>query len=238
MKQLLCILLVLLSFSCVDKNHPTGEDLIHRSITVHGGWENYQNLDEVAFLKTTKLFLADGSLESEMLQTQSFRLKPSYLAGISWTIDTVEHLIVYDGMNASKLINDEVLRNSEESAKALRLAKSADYVFFQPFKLNDPKVRSKYEGKVVLMDSINASAVKIWYEEDDSWDQWTYYFDAEGMLVANSVAHEDRTSLIENLAFQEYKGLVFNKHRKSYFVDSLLNKKYLRAEYFYEILPN
>ena len=238
MKQLVCVLLAIISLSCADKVQPTGADLINASITVHGGLQNYQNLDAVVFLKTTKLFLEDGSLESELVQTQSFRLKPSYRAGISWKRDTVEHLIVYDGMNASKLVNDEVLRNSEETAKALSLAKSADYVFFQPFKLNDPKVRSKYEGKVVLMDSIDARAVSVWYENDDSWDQWTYYFNAEGRLVANSVKHEDRISLIENLAFQEYKGVIFNKHRKSYFVDSLLNKKYLRAEYFYDIIPN
>ncbi|MFT4669337.1 MAG: hypothetical protein ACI9HJ_000909, partial [Ulvibacter sp.] len=53
---------------------------------------------------------------------------------------------------------------------------------------------------------------------------------------AASVKHNNRISLIENLEFQSYKGLLFNKVRKSYFVDSLFQKKQLRAEYRYDII--
>jgi hypothetical protein len=54
-------------------------------------------------------------------------------------------------------------------------------------------------------------------------------------LVAASVQHNNQISLIENLDFQTHKGMLFNKVRKSYFVDSELGNKQLRAAYRYDI---
>jgi hypothetical protein len=89
----------------------------------------------------------------------------------------------------------------------------------------------------MIRDSIETSVVAIKYEDDSpSSDSWRYYFDEKYRLVAASVKHNNRISLIENLEFQSYKGLLFNKVRKSYFVDSLFQKKQLRAEYRYDII--
>ena len=89
----------------------------------------------------------------------------------------------------------------------------------------------------MLRDSIETSVVAIKYKDDSpSSDAWRYYFDENYRLVAASVKHNNRISLIENLDFQTYKDMLFNKVRKSYFIDSLFQKKQLRAEYQYDII--
>ena len=191
----------------------------------------------MSFSKTTRLYKEDGLLESETVQKQSFQLQPDYLLKIKWEQGLVNHEIIYDGITTLKKENDSVIEDSIEVEKAARTALAADYVFFQPFRLLDKDTQLSYKGIQTINDSIETSVVGVSYNDDiASSDTWKYYFDTEYRLVAASVAHDKRISLIENLDFQTYKGLLFNKHRKSYFVDSLLQKKYLRAEYFYNII--
>jgi hypothetical protein len=94
----------------------------------------------------------------------------------------------------------------------------------------------RYQGKQIIRDTIETSVVSVFYEGDvPSNDSWRYYFDKKYRLVAASVSHNNSISLIENLDFQTYKGILFHKVRKSYFVDSALGNKKLRAAYRYDI---
>ena len=89
----------------------------------------------------------------------------------------------------------------------------------------------------MIGDSIETSIVAVRYENDTpSSDSWRYYFDENYRLLAASVKHNNRISFIDNLEFQTYKGILFNKVRKSYFVDSLFQNKQLRAAYHYDII--
>lgn len=236
-KSLLVLCCVFLLFSCAEKYRETGTSIVEKSIEAHGGWDSYKALEQISFDKTTWLFSEDSVLESEQIQRQEFRLQPNFLLRMSWQQDSTAHAIFYDQMNVEVYEDSLEVRSPEQIVAAKNLGASAVYVFFQPFKLISDKAILDYRGTTQLFDSLQVKEVAVSYPNDISnLDQWTYYFDTSYRLVAAKVAHEDRTSLILNTSFQEYKGVLFNKTRASYFVDSLGRKDYLRARYYYNLL--
>lgn len=225
-------------FCCLGcTNTDDASALVKHSIKAHGGQKNYKAIKALSFVKTTRLFNEDGSIESEVTQKQSFQLQPDYRVQIQWEANNDNHLIFFDGNKTIKTVNSRVINDSTEIVKARNAAKAAAYVFFQPFELINENTHLTMEDATELNDSTSAQTVSVKYDGDtaDS-DKWRYYFNDDDILVANSVVLTDHNSLIENLEFQSISGLIFNKYRKSYRVDNKLNKKYLRAEYFYENL--
>ena len=110
------------------------------------------------------------------------------------------------------------------------------YVFWQPFKLVDPTAKKVYLGKQRILDSINVLALKVYYSDDPKADVWHYYLNPNNYKIrAVKVDHNERTSMIFNERYETETGLSLNKTRKSYFLDSLGQIKYLRAAYKYEI---
>ena len=212
--------------------------LVERSVEVHGGLEAYQNLDLINWDKTTWLYDEDGVLESENIQQQSYQGGDEPAVILRWRKDSTFYEIESNQGITRYRLGDIILSEGEEVEQAEKQARSAAYVFFQPFKLLDQGANLSYEGTRTLGDSLDVEVVRVSYEGDDKdADVWRYYFDQDSKLVANSVEHLGRISLIINLEYQQdpVSGLLLNKRRKSYFVDSTLQIKYLRAEYLYEI---
>ena len=86
------------------------------------------------------------------------------------------------------------------------------------------------------MDSIEVLALQVSYSDAPNADLWHYYFTPENYkLRAVQVDHNNRTSLILNELYETQTGLLLNKTRMSYFLDSLGQITYLRAAYEYEI---
>ena len=223
--------------SCSEITSETAVDIVNKSIEAHGGDRTFQELEAISFAKTTRLYREDGSLESETVQEQSFTLIPNYLFESHWMDGNDQHQITYNRNTVSKRVNNANIADQEAIESTLKLALSAEYVFFQPFKLQDNKGQLSYDGKYMMGDSIETSIVAVRYENDTpSSDSWRYYFDENYRLLAASVKHNNRISFIDNLEFQTYKGILFNKVRKSYFVDSLFQNKQLRAAYHYDII--
>ncbi|PQB03588.1 hypothetical protein [Aureitalea marina] len=215
-----------------------GEDLVQMSVEVHGGIDAYRNLDSLSWDKTTRLFGQDGGLESEKLQRQTYLGGTTPTVVLQWIQDGTFYQIESQEAITRYHMGDVVLSTGDEVEQAKKQAESAAYVFFQPFKLLDPGTELIHEGKRELGDTLEVDVVRVRYEYDDeASDVWRYYFDKDHQLVANSVLHQGRISLIVNLEYQKdpRSGLLFNKRRRSYFVDSTLQIKYLRADYLYEI---
>jgi hypothetical protein len=230
---LLCTVSIM---GCLEPDLETGKEIVMRSIEAHGGYDAFRELEAVSFTKTTRLYKEDGSLESETLQEQSFTLAPTYLFVNSWMEGNDRHKISYSSDTLIKLVNAIPVEDTLAIKGALKRALSAEYVFFQPFRLIGNDIELRYQGKQIIRDTIETSVVSVLYEGDvPSSDSWRYYFDKKYRLVAASVSHNNSISLIENLDFQTYKGILFHKVRKSYFVDSALGNKKLRAAYRYDI---
>ncbi|GAB5399028.1 MAG: hypothetical protein Aureis2KO_06130 [Aureisphaera sp.] len=227
------LLSLVLLYGCANEAEPTPEEIIAKSVVAHGGQEAMANLDAIEIRKITKLFDATGYLESQDRQYQTFTFKPSYTTKIHGIWDGAVREISYDGSKVFVSVNDSVVTDQSVLEQSLKTIQSAEFVFMQPFKLKDANAQMEYTGKRILFDSVPVSEVKVVYPGSE--DIWWFYFDEEDRCVANRVLHNDRYSLIENLEFQNYQGLLLHKHRKSYFVDSLLNKQQLRAEYFYDL---
>ena len=100
----------------------------------------------------------------------------------------------------------------------------------------DKGTNLEYIGEDILADSSQVHVIMPTYADSEvGSDRWWYYFDKESnMLLANMVNHSPTYSYIINLSYDESTDIVFNAHRKSFFVDSLHNVRYLRAEYFYD----
>jgi len=233
-KQIFGLFLITLVCACSQNNEDAATTLVKKSIEAHGGQKKYDALEAISFIKTTRLYLDDGRLESEVIQKQRFELSPRFLVNITWTIGVHKHAIFFDGDKAIKTVDSKVIKDPLEVTKAINTAKAASYVFFQPFELLNDNTMLSLGDTVTINDTLSAQAVTVSYKNDtQNSDKWTYYFDDNDMLVANSVILKDHNSLIENLEYQSASGLVFNKYRKSYRVDKQLNRKYLRAEYSY-----
>ncbi len=200
--------------SCAQVPTESGNEVVKKSIDSHGGWENYQALDTLIIDKTTRLFLEDGSLESEISEKQIFIRKPEYKTILIRESDTLI------GRITDTIYHPRIL--------------AAEFVLFQPFKLNEGQPVLENTGAFDFLLGEGPAEVKVEFEEGK--DTWWFYFDDSYRCIANKVLHNNRYSLIQNLEFQEHKGLLLHKHRKSYFTDSNGNKKYLRAQYFYDIL--
>lgn len=226
--------LIFLFTSCFSNKEEKGKAIVLDGVEAHGSMKTYKALSSLSFTKQTKLYKEDGRLESDVTQKQFFQFKPEFLTEIDWEAKGKLHKIFYNGSKAIKTINGQVVNDSLEVLKAENAAKAAFYVFFQPFKLIEDDPTLVYEGELQLNDSTNTKVVRVAYKNDtENSDKWKYYFNDDDILVANSVTLTDHNSLIENHTYQKVNGLLFNKYRKSYRVDKDLNKKYLRAEYWY-----
>lgn len=124
----------------------------------------------------------------------------------------------------------------EAIAKAVN---TATYVVSMPFKLLDPGAVIRYLGEDKLADGRPVDVIEVAYNTDQhenhsTSDVWRYYFDRpDRKIVANWVDAGDHYSLVENLTYERVGGILFNKKRQSFRVDSLGNKLYLRADYAY-----
>jgi len=211
-------------------------EIVQRSIEKHGGWDDWDNTNSISYKKTIILFDSTGAVESRITQIHRYQLKPDLRGTIEWMSNSDSIRIVFADGEATKHVNNYEELDPASRESALNTVLSSFYVLFQPFKLMDVGTTLEYLGENQLENGINVNVIQPSYtgaEKGD--DRWWYYFDKEtNQLVANMVNHGDSFSYIINLEYDTLTSLVFNAHRKSFFVDSLRNIKYLRAEYFYE----
>lgn len=230
--RLLLLVGSLLVLSC-NGPYSKGKQQIESGIAAHGGAEAYQALHALKVVKTIRLFEASGTLESETRQFQVLRPLPGAGSSIGWKSEQGLVRVTDHGGEFQYTLNDSLHIGPEWKEKVRSTIDGAKFVLFQPFKLKADGIRLQQVGDRELEGFGNVRMYRLYFQEP-TFDRWYFYFDNEDRLVANEVVHEDRRSLIENLEFQEFQGLLLHKHRKSYYVDSLHQERVLRAEYFYE----
>ena len=209
------------------------EEIVRQSIEAHGGQANWEDVKSIAYQKTILLFDSAGNQESEMVQQHNYTMKPELSGIIDWVSNGETIRMDYRKGVGTRYVNSVALTDSASSIGAKNAMMSGTYVLFQPFKLLDAE-KLTYLGQEMLGD-LTVDVVQPEYGSGGNGDIWWYYFDSKShRLVANMVNHDDHHSLIENLAYDASTALLFNHHRKSFFVDKDKTVDYLRAEYFYE----
>lgn len=207
----------------------TATELLDKSLLAHGGLEYYQDLSRLSYNKTTILYDSAGEVESRVTQLHAYYFGSVVSGSILWNIDSVAYRVEFSGNDVKKYVNDSLV----DDPSIRGLVTSSQFVLFQPFKLTDPGTQLSLVEKSWLQSDEIYPVLMPTYEGGSS-DQWWFYIGEDNRVTANLVRHNDRYSFIENLAYTEDQPLLLHAHRKSYFTDSLLEKKLLRAEYFYE----
>lgn len=231
MRLLIPLLTILLFLSCNKEKFPEGKLLLKASLDAHGGLQNWNKKSAISYDKRTVLFDEAGNVESDITQHILYDFDSVFSGRMWWVKDGQMHRIVFDGQNGTLTIDSLKAGNGNSAGQTFM----ASYVTFaQPFKLLTDQAKLTTEAIVDLEKGRKAYKVRVVYpgENAPDADKWWYFFDVENYRVlANLVWHKGRYSFIENTAYNTSTPFVFNAERKSYFTDSLLNKKYLRASY-------
>ncbi len=211
-------------------------EIIRSSIEYAGGMENWKSIKQLTYTKDFSLLLESGELEKEFKQKHDYRWNPEVIDILSEENGVMIQTRLENGQYTRNVDNEEIQMEQESLAKAVN---TSVYVISMPFKFLDPGAVIKYLGEETLNDK-KVEVVQISYNSDlnenhSTSDVWRYYFDQEdSKIVANWVQTGDHFSRIENITYERVGGILFNKERKSFRVDSLGNKLFLRAHYFYD----
>lgn len=236
-KLILVLCITILDLQCCKKELDAKE-IVLKSIEAHGGIDKWKSAKELSYIKTTVLYDSLGKVEQKTIQTHKNIFGAKLTAEMKWIEDSVSKRVLLKNNNISIYFNGVEQRELKLKEKYYRSVTAANYVIWQPFKLLDEDVTLFYEGENVV-DNQNVYTIKAaYFKEDGSPDNtWWYYFDKTTYRLLGTMVHHGTTySYIENTKYETLTGLYLNKERKSYRVDSLRNKKFLRADYFYEIL--
>lgn len=254
MKKLIPIILLLITAACssVQQEEPKNtvikdpyehikdgkvKEVLKTAIDLAGGITTWRNLKEIRYRKHSVLYYSDESVESDVIQDHVYRMSPEFEVDISWEKEGERHLLQYTTEGTKKYVNDTLQEADEESLR--QSVMSAIYVLGMPFKLLDQGVRLTYEG-LTDFEGNTAHAIEARYSSDENDnhstdDLWWYYFEEESSkFLGAMVYHAPTYALIKNLEFDTNTPIQFHKHRKSYRSDSLRNKEYLRAQFWYE----
>ncbi len=239
----LCLVFMLTTgIGCTNKENQdcreynsAAEQLLDKTITAHGGVEKFKQLKTLHYKKDFALLTEDGQIEKAFRQIHSYDYEQQV-----FSISSIQ-----DGDTIVSTLKDgqysRTKNGATEEATSARIEKSmnsAFYVLGVPFNLLDTGVELEQEENVIV-DGKEYLSLSARYNADQhanhsSSEPWQFYIDKEEYLIRkNWVQSSDHFNIVENLSFEDVHGLLFHKKRKSYRVDSLKNKLFLRAEYLY-----
>ena len=229
-----CLLALILSFLFVACQ-PNANDILERSWNAHRVGVT-QDLDALSYAKTTQVYDSLGQISKTIEQEHKIFWDP-FVYEIRTPGDTTlqvyrqrENIVEVEQFGAT--VQDTVLIQKAQNALA-----TAYFVFWQPFKLDDPKAAFSYLGKEVLPNEEEVHVVEVRYPNDPSTDEWAFFFDTESYLnLGYRVRHNGKLSLILNEDFTDREGLpILVYKRSSYLVLETMNALRLQADYKYQI---
>jgi hypothetical protein len=233
-KSLQILIVFVVAVSCKPSAEQKALDLIDKSIEAHGGKHIWVELESISFVKETKLFRPDSSLENHLVQEIEIRFRPNWEVKMSWQKDSILHRSVFDGKRTRYWLGENEIQNTDFLQSKKRDLDAAAYVMTKPFDLVTGKKRLTYLGLSRLPDGKEYESLEVVDGTTDSGnaDVWVYFFDPkESRLEAYSVKTSDHTSLVFNEGMDFFGGVLFPQARKSYRLLENGQVEFLRAEY-------
>ena len=221
---LLIVLLASLGGCATQKSQ--GELLVEGSILAHGGFNNYTNLRDFRYEKTSYSLDAQEIISDTLVQ--QFEL-PRFGTTILITEDSLRITLQNENIQTSKQLDSD-----QQNYKSI--IEGANFVFFQPFKLKDKEAQIEYLGLRSLGFSKKPlEQIRVTYPNSN--DIWYFFFDQETKYVlANAVDHNGKISLILNDSLQWHKNLFVHSRRRSFLSNSNFELIRLQASYKYKML--
>jgi hypothetical protein len=227
--NLVCLVLV---FACSESPERKAQKILEKAIEAHGGQDAWDKISVLEFRKWTLLRGENGEVESELDQYHEFRFKPYFEGKITWTKDSIPHVLSFDGANISYFMGGNEVKNESFLASKKKDFDAAFYTVAQPWKLMDGGGTLIYEGQKTLENGQTVESIKVDYGPES--DTWWYYFDAESFLMAGSeVQLKDHRSLVYDISMEQSDGMKLHGKRESRRIGGQGQKLFLRAEYQY-----
>ncbi len=203
-----------------------GELVVEESILAHGGWNNYTNLQDFRYEKTSYTLDAQEIINDTLVQ--QFEI-PQLGTTILITEDSLRIKLQNEIIKTSK-----PLGNDQQNYK--NIIEGANFVFFQPFKLKDKGAQIEYLGlRSPSFSEKPLEQIRVTYPNSN--DIWYFFFDHETKYVlANAVNHKGKISLILNDSLQWHKNLLVHSRRRSFISNSNFELIRLQASYKYKML--
>lgn len=212
-------------------------NILEAAVDYAGGLEAWRKISRLRYDKTFSLFSASGEVEKTFEQIHDYTVSPKVIDIQSVENGTLIHTRLVDTVYTQTADGEPTEKTQTAIEKGIN---TSTYVIGLPYKLLDAGAEVIYAGEKTMDTGQVVDVLEVRYNptqhaNHSSADTWYFYFDQENRnMVANFIVSPDHFSLVENTSFQRVGGTLFYKDRKSYRVDSLGNKLYLRATYTYE----
>ena len=230
--QILALAILTIGFACSKSPEKQALEVLEKAVEAHGGQTGWENISVLEFRKWTRLLDANGNVESELDQWHAFRFEPYFEGKITWTKDSLEHVIHFDGANLRYFMGGNEVQNPGFLANKKKDFDAALYTVAQPWKLLEEGNSLSYEGIKTLENGRTVHSIRVDYGPDS--DIWWYYFDQNTYLMAGSeVQLKDHRSLVYDLEEENAEGLKLHGKRESWRIDDQGERLFLRAEYQY-----
>ncbi|WP_235297180.1 hypothetical protein [Portibacter marinus] len=228
MKALSLIMLMLLMACHSKENLATkSEVLLEPLFDAAGGYNDWTKITELSFLKESNLYQQDSSLESSVLQRQTFRNYPEFYGEIEYLNDSLNRRIIQENNQVKYYENDVIVVDEKKIRSAETNIRTAFYVISLPFKLNDPGVQIQSLKEKDLLE------LHVKHESKPAENWWLYFYPNNRWLQGYLIEHENRFSHIINDSITEVNGFTFPVLRRSILSDSNNENPYFRADYQY-----
>ena len=209
---------------------------LDQALVASGGFDNWNNLEELTFTKKTRMYLPDSTIEMESLQRQTFRNYPSFSAEIEYLNDSLGRRIVQEGEQVMYFENGEEVQDPEKVKKAATSIQIAYYVIGLPFKLMDKGVNLRAVSDEKLMDGRGMKSLHVVHDSNPDQNWWVYFNPTNNQMSGYLIDHDNRFSYILNDKTTTIKGFPFPLKRRSIAMDNERKNPYLRADYVYSEL--
>jgi hypothetical protein len=231
-KSLFSFLLPLFIFSCTPSPEKQAQKLLEKSIEAHQLSKNWENISSIKFKKMTRLLDESGVVESESEQWVEFRLKPYFEAKLTWTKDSILHVVNFNGSRTSYQMGENTIEN-EGFLKAKRAEIDAAYfAFAQPWTLLEENTNLSYEGQKTLKGGNSVESIRISLMSGLD-ENWIYIDPISEKVVAVEQHSNGKKRLIEIVTYDEATGLLLAKQQKNYTIDEDGKTQLVQAEYLF-----
>jgi len=234
-KSLIRVLLLFLITSCAN-NRIEISNRIEKSITAHGGYQNFEQLENLSYRKSTYVLNEEGQPVDSLIQTF---IHPSInQTQLAYLQHDISYLAEMKDESLLLFVDDQPSEEASLLSTHKNLIDAANFIFFQPFKLGNQKAVFSDHGIKQLTISRRTTPLQvIGVSYPESTDRWYFFFDLNTLQVrANAVWHNEKMSLILNEEMQWHHGLLLHHKRTSYLSNQNFELIRPQATYTYEML--
>ena len=229
-KPLLSLLFSLFFFSCTPSSEKQAQELVEKSIEAHQLSKNWEDVTNIKFKRVIRSLKESGAVESESEQWVEFRLKPYFEAKLTWTKDSILHVVNFNGSKTSYQMGENSIQNDGFLKAKKAEIDAAYFAFAQPWNLLDENTDLSYEGRKTLEDGNSVESIRISFMSRLD-ENWIYIDSVSAKVVALEQHSAGKKRLIETISYDESTGLLLAKQQKNYMIEG--KTQFLQAEYLY-----